>query len=379
MIQHEEHLNNILQTIAYLPEVIFVTDHAFQICGMNRQARRLRGSIRPGQTLTSLFELRTLTDKQLRGLLERNGAAEVQVRPNPYCIQTFTVSCVTMADSCYYCWQEENRLPKILSEEKRLYRREMQWIGNYSELAASPEESENRTEWIYGMLRCTKNQFGSQLYTALKYGQLRLDSRPVDLHRLIRTCADYLLQGSLPGVTLMVENAASAEENAAGLFVELDELYFQQMLAHLLANAYEAVGESGTVRLRCCQAGRRAVIEVEDDGPGILEENRLKIWEPLFTEKADRLGLGLPLARLLAEEMGGTLELRATKSGALFCLSFPVLDSWKTVKEIPPQYADAFYRNNLDLTAILAEPCRQSVPPRRPGKGGNVHESAALK
>ena len=356
MTPQETYLNNALQTIEYLSDVVFITDAAFRICGRNRQAARMRPELCCGQTITEVFEPRFLTEKQIHALIEQQGCIVLQVKPNAFLVQNFLVSRVVSAEYCYYCWQEESRLPRLLSEEKRLYRREMQWIGNHPGPEGTPAADKPRTEWAYGVLRCTKNQFESQLYTSLKYRQTEKDIQPVDLRRMLRICAAYLEQGG--GARLVLETGETEEP----LFVAADELYFQQALAYLIANAYEAAGETGTVWLRCLQEERRAIVEVEDDGPGIPEEDRRKIWEPLFTGKDDRLGMGLPLARLLTEEMGGRLDLCPAETGARFRMEFPVLENWQTVREIPQQYAEEFYRNHLDLTAILAEPCRQEFP-----------------
>jgi signal transduction histidine kinase len=62
---------------------------------------------------------------------------------------------------------------------------------------------------------------------------------------------------------------------------------------------------------------------VRDDGPGVPEEDRRRIFEALFTTKAKGSGLGLALCRRIMEGHGGTVELEATSGGASFLLTIP--------------------------------------------------------
>jgi signal transduction histidine kinase len=53
------------------------------------------------------------------------------------------------------------------------------------------------------------------------------------------------------------------------------------------------------------------MISVEDDGPGLPEPVRAKLFSPFVTTKAAGSGLGLPISKKIAEALGGTLNLRA--------------------------------------------------------------------
>ena len=68
-----------------------------------------------------------------------------------------------------------------------------------------------------------------------------------------------------------------------------------------------------------------AVIDITDDGPGISEANRARIFAPFFTTNRDRggTGMGLTIARALLRSHGGEIELVPSEKGARFRLTIP--------------------------------------------------------
>jgi len=97
--------------------------------------------------------------------------------------------------------------------------------------------------------------------------------------------------------------------------VQGDGLFLRIILENLLRNAIEAVRDrDGHVDVQVQSEGGDAVVRVSDDGPGIGGEVAENLFEPLFSHKAQGLGLGLSIARALARSMGGDLSL-ADRSG----------------------------------------------------------------
>jgi PAS domain S-box-containing protein len=107
----------------------------------------------------------------------------------------------------------------------------------------------------------------------------------------------------------------------------------KQVLSNLISNAADAVAIGGTitVTLRCVEDADRTTVHmiVEDDGPGVSDENKERIFEPFFTTKQDvGTGLGLWVSREIVERHGGSIELaeRANGSrGAAFNVIFQAL------------------------------------------------------
>jgi two-component system sensor histidine kinase HydH len=88
----------------------------------------------------------------------------------------------------------------------------------------------------------------------------------------------------------------------------------KQALFNLIRNSVEAIpdGHPGKIRLRATPApGDEIVISVEDDGPGLPEAVRAKLFAPFVTTKAAGSGLGLPISKKVVEALGGTLRLQA--------------------------------------------------------------------
>lgn len=122
-------------------------------------------------------------------------------------------------------------------------------------------------------------------------------------------------------------------QEQADLKSRLDKSTFKQALINLLANAiqYTQAGGSITVRVRP-GPGEKAWVEVDDNGPGIAPEHRLKIFERFYRVDKDRSkatggsGLGLAIAQWAIELNGGTMEYEAKQNGgSIFRIELPCL------------------------------------------------------
>jgi signal transduction histidine kinase len=120
---------------------------------------------------------------------------------------------------------------------------------------------------------------------------------------LARTTAGLAGLAEHQGVALAVEPAEDLPP------VRVDPGQIAQALANLVANALDAAGPGGHVRLRAeTIAGEWVAITIEDDGPGIAESVEGRLFEPFVTTKPEGVGLGLALCAALVREHGGTIE-----------------------------------------------------------------------
>jgi signal transduction histidine kinase len=97
--------------------------------------------------------------------------------------------------------------------------------------------------------------------------------------------------------------------------VAMDASVLGQILLNLVINAAQAMEAEGTVdgaiTVRVRREGSLAVISVHDTGPGIAPEVIGHVFQPHFTTRAEGTGLGLTIARELAEQHGGLLTARS--------------------------------------------------------------------
>ncbi len=114
--------------------------------------------------------------------------------------------------------------------------------------------------------------------------------------------------------------------------VRADKLLLKRVLANLVENGMHAgqeAGKSGDVVVAWTSDPRNEVvtITVDDQGAGVAEASREKIFEPYVTTKATGTGLGLAIARKIAIEHGGELAVapdRPATGGARFVVSLPL-------------------------------------------------------
>lgn len=120
---------------------------------------------------------------------------------------------------------------------------------------------------------------------------------------------------------IKVEREFATCPHVSGLPGEL-----RQLVAGLVSNAADAVGSNGTIRVTSkpidTTNGTAVQVTVEDDGPGIAPEHIGRIFEPFFTTKDIGTGLGLWVAKEIAERHGGSIEAfsknEAGSHGAVF-------------------------------------------------------------
>jgi signal transduction histidine kinase len=112
------------------------------------------------------------------------------------------------------------------------------------------------------------------------------------------------------------------------IFVRASEDSLGEVLSNLIVNAMEAQPNGGRVRVGLSADAEWAEIRVDDDGPGISEELRARIFQPYFTTKPTGTGLGLSIVARRIAEMGGTLACESplrNGAGTRFRLTVPLV------------------------------------------------------
>ena len=101
-----------------------------------------------------------------------------------------------------------------------------------------------------------------------------------------------------------------------------------QVWMNLVVNALYALDRKGRLTLRTRSADR-AVVEIEDSGPGVPEEIRERIFEPFFTTKreGEGMGLGLDICRQIVEAQGGSIGFESVPGRTVFRVELPLAAS----------------------------------------------------
>ena len=147
-----------------------------------------------------------------------------------------------------------------------------------------------------------------------------LDRNEVDLAALARSVVEDARIGGGDGVR--IEAGVPAEP----LTVSADEAKLRQALRNLVLNAIQVGGDGTSVRVEVARDGARARITVSDDGPGVPADLAATLFEPFVTAREGGSGLGLAVARRVAEQHGGSIVLESTPGmrGARFSVYLPV-------------------------------------------------------
>jgi signal transduction histidine kinase len=119
------------------------------------------------------------------------------------------------------------------------------------------------------------------------------------------------------GVTL--ELAAEPTQ----LLGEVDAAKLHQLVLNLVRNACEAVSTGGNVKVSVAVADAHCQIRVQDDGPGIPEQVRTRIYEPFFSTKEGGTGLGMSIVHSLVSLHGGSIDLQTGPDGTRFDVMIP--------------------------------------------------------
>jgi signal transduction histidine kinase len=111
-------------------------------------------------------------------------------------------------------------------------------------------------------------------------------------------------------------------EDGAVLVTDGDRVL--QIVTNLIANALHATPEGGRVDLGLAAQNGEVTVSVTDTGPGIAPQEEERIFRPFWSGAGGGTGLGLPIARELANALGGRLELHSAPGhGSRFVLVLP--------------------------------------------------------
>ncbi len=149
--------------------------------------------------------------------------------------------------------------------------------------------------------------------------------RPINIHALLDEVLTLVDAGARKRkIELMRDYGAVPPEE-----IVCDPEQIKQVLLNIVRNAFDAVNGDGRVVFRTrssMPADEKGlfVIEIEDNGVGITEEQQGRLFTPFFTTKSSGTGLGLAISRQIVEDHLGTITLESRpKIGTKFRLQLP--------------------------------------------------------
>ena len=127
-------------------------------------------------------------------------------------------------------------------------------------------------------------------------------------------------QAQLQRVQLRLRKADSL------VVADVDPKLLKQAILNLLINGLQAMGDrGGELILSLSVQGKSAVIDVIDTGPGIPPEQCERIFTAYYTTKKAGTGIGLAMAKRIAEEHGGQIGVRSdVGKGSDFWIALPI-------------------------------------------------------
>lgn len=106
--------------------------------------------------------------------------------------------------------------------------------------------------------------------------------------------------------------------------VDVDRAQLEQAIVNVLGNAVEAAGPDGAISVRVSRAEGRALLEIEDSGPGLTDEARAHLFTPFFSTKARGQGIGLTLVQEILSAHGCDYGLESEPGRPTrFVIGFP--------------------------------------------------------
>ncbi len=152
--------------------------------------------------------------------------------------------------------------------------------------------------------------------------------QPVNIHQILEHVRSLVLAEVPVGIEIVREYDPSLPEFTG------DSGQLIQALLNITRNAVQAVDGKGTVRFRT-RIERQVTIgqhrhrlalrvEIEDDGPGVPEELRERIFYPMVTSRPEGTGLGLAIAREIIHRHRGTIECTSRPGRTVFRMFLPL-------------------------------------------------------
>jgi signal transduction histidine kinase len=181
----------------------------------------------------------------------------------------------------------------------------------------------SQREDLYAEIRIAVNQMTELIESLLEFSRTRESLRPS--YGDVRSAVDRAVQGVKAHPEFQrIRIRISGDGSTEGWF---DFKKLERALLNLLLNACEAVpAESGKIDIELRRQGGNLEIRIEDNGPGIAEAVRERLFEPFVSHgKENGTGMGLTVVQKILQDHGGDVSVEQTSSsGTIFRVNIPL-------------------------------------------------------
>ena len=149
--------------------------------------------------------------------------------------------------------------------------------------------------------------------------------KPLDLQPTsVRALCEHILPLAAPSASAG-KITVKCHHPSTDFLVEMDAAKMEQVLLNLVRNAVESLepGGRGTVTVRARRKPRFAVIEVEDDGPGLVSSDA-PIFDAFYSTKSSGTGLGLAIVHRIVTDHEGSIDVESQPGHTVFRISLPL-------------------------------------------------------
>lgn len=228
---------------------------------------------------------------------------------------------------------------QVIESELELSRR-MSAIGRLT--SGVGHEVKNPINAIVVHLELLKTKLGNAAAPAVNHLEV-IDSEIHRLDRVVQTLVDFsrpvevmLIEYDLRDVVSDVVALAAAEMSTRNVHltsylppypvpVKIDVDLLKQAVLNVMQNGAQAMPEGGKLEVRLVEEGKFGVIEIKDEGSGISQELRERIFDLYFTTKKEGSGIGLAMTYRILQLHHGSIDVQSEVGrGSVFQLRIPL-------------------------------------------------------
>lgn len=226
--------------------------------------------------------------------------------------------------------QEDEKQKAFLATVSHELRTPISYIKGYSEAIQNQLlEGKEREEALELILReaIRMERMTNELLQLVRKEQEEIEMLPIVLSETIRESVK-LLEGQAKE-----KNIRMMQKLDENIIVQGDEEKLKQIFINVIENAIRYSNDNSQVTILCYESDHRAIVEIQDEGIGIPEEDLPRVTERFYRVNKARsradggAGLGLSIVKQLVKQHDGTLSIKsALGEGTLVTISLPIME-----------------------------------------------------